>query len=268
MSKRRYVVIDLNAVEEGLGNYIKDEDHVVLPHMIISDLAGIKEEKRISMHIHRLPGWLKARGNQVWLARDWVSLEEVESSPDIRINNFGWRDDEGSEALRPGRDASPEQWLRSFRDFESSTGRQIVSDGKKGFLHGCEQIGNGIATNDPAIISQIKSSQCWRKEVARLVKKPIMGHLLGLMSPKYRTQEWNDALARYPDELSVGRMSRIMCWYSILQAAGIRNVQGNDFEDTAYAHASSYTGFLATEDRNLRDMVEAVFENVTIITKK
>jgi hypothetical protein len=87
------------------------------------------------------------------------------------------------------------------------------------------------------------------------------------MDPKYKTQEWNTALGRYPDKFAIGRMSRIMCWYSILQAAGIRNVQSNDFEDTSYAHAASYTGFIATEDSYLRDMVKAVFDDVTIISK-
>jgi hypothetical protein len=268
MSKLRYVVVDLNAIEEGLNHYIRNEDHVVLPHMIMSDLAGVKENKRINKHINCLPGWLRARGNQVWLAHDWVTLEKLESLPDIRIDDLGWLDNEGSKALRPGRDATPKQWFESFRDFESSIGRQTVEDGRKAFFYACEQIGNGMMTNDPDLVSQVKSSQCWRTEVARLIRKPIMGHVLGLMDPKYRTQEWNDALERFPDEMAIGRMSRIMCWYSILQGAGIRKVQRNDFEDTAYAHAASYTGYLATEDGHLSDMVRAVFENVTIISKQ
>lgn len=268
MSKLRYVVVDLNALEEGLHHYIRDEDHVVLPHMVMSDLAGIKEDKRINKHINCLPGWLRARGNQVWLARDWATLEELESSPDLRITDLGWRDDEGSKALRPGKDATSEQWLQSFKDFESSIGRQRVDDGRKAFFDGCEKIGKGMMINEPHLVSQVKSSQCWRTGVARLVRKPIMGHILGIMEPKYRTQEWNDALERFPDEFAIGRMSRIMCWYSLLQAAGIRKVQSNDFEDTAYAHAASYTGYLATEDSHLCDMVRAVFENVTIISKK
>lgn len=268
MSKLRYVVVDLNALEEGLRHYIDDEDQVVLPHMIMSDLAGIKEDKRINKHINCLPGWLRARGDQVWLARDWVTLEELESSPDIRIEGLGWRDDEGSKKLRPGKDATPKQWLDSFRDFESSTGRQTVEDGRKAFLGLCGQIENAMMSNDPDMVSQVKSSQCWRTEVARLAKKPIMGHMLGLVADlKYHTQEWNDALERFPDEMAFGRTSRIMCWYSLLQAAGKRKVESNDFEDAAYAHAASYTGYLATEDRTLIDMVRVVFENVTIISK-
>lgn len=268
MSKRRYVVIDLNAIEESLHHYLQNEDHVVLPHMIMSDIAGIKQDKRINKHINCLPGWLKLRGDQVWLARDWATLEEMECSPDIHIGHLGWLDDEGSKALRLGKDTTSEQWLKSFREFESSIGRQRVEDGKKVFLKCCEKIGYVIRTNDPEIISQVKSSQCWRKEVVRLVRKPIMGHLLGLMEPKYGTKDWNNALARYPDKLAIGRMSRIMCWYSILQAAGIRSLQSNDFEDIAYAHAASYTGFLATEDRNLTEMVTVVFDNVNIIAKQ
>ena len=115
MLKQRYVVVDLNAIEEGLNHYIRDDDRVVLPHMIISDLAGIKEYKRISKHTNCLPGWLRARGNQVWLARDWATLGESESSPDIHIDELGWRDDEGSKALRLGKDAPSKQWLESFR---------------------------------------------------------------------------------------------------------------------------------------------------------
>ena len=268
MSKLRYVVVDLNALEGGLRPYIHDEDHVVLPQMIMSDLAGIKQDKRMKKHINRLPEWLRARGDQVWLARDLVTLEKLESSPDIRIDDLGWRDDEGSKALRPGKDVTPKQWLDSFRDFESSTGRQTVEDGRKAFLGLCGQIENAMMSNDPDLVSQVKSSQCWRTEVARLVKRPIMGHMLGLVADrKYHTQEWNDALERFPDEMAFGRTSRIMCWYSLLQAAGKRKVQSNDFEDTAYAHAASYTGYLATEDRDLSDMVRAVFEKVTIISK-
>jgi len=267
MSKPRYVVVDLNALEGGLRPYIHDEDHVVLPHMIMSDLAGIKKDKRMNKHVNCLPKWLRKRGDQVWLARDWATLEELESSPDACIDELGWRDDEGSKALRPGRDATPEQWLELFRDFESSIGRQTVEDGRKGFFYVCEQIGKRIMINDSHMVSQIKSSQCWRKEVARWVREPIMGHIYALMKPKYQTQEWNDALGRFPDKLAIGRTSRIMCWYSLLQAAGKRKVQSNDFEDAAYAHAASYTGYLATEDRDLSDMARAVFEKVTIISK-
>jgi len=269
MLKHRYVVVDLNAIEEGLFHYLQAEDQVVLPHMIMSDLAGIEQDKRMNKHINCLPEWLKTRGNQVWLAHSWATLEELESSPDIPIEDLRWRDDEGSRALRPGKDATPEQWLESFRDFESSIGRKTVEDGRKGFFYVCEQIGKRILINDPHIVSQIKSSQCWRKEVARWIREPIMGHMYALLKdPKYRTQEWHDALGRFPDELAIGRISRIMCWYSMLQVAGVRKVQSNDFEDTAYAHAASYTGFLATEDRCLTDMVKAVFENVTIISKQ
>lgn len=268
MLKHRYVVVDLNALEEGLNHYIHDDDQVVLPHMIISDLAGIKEQERINKHINCLPGWLRARGNQVWLAHDWATLEKLESSPDICINDLGWCDDEGSEVLRPGKDATSEQWLESFRDFESSIGRKIVEEGRKAFLHGCEKIGENIKINDPDIVSQINSSKCWRTEIVRMVRKPIMGHIYALMDPKYQTQQWNSALEHYPDKFAIGRISRIMCWYSILQAAGIRDLQNNDFEDTAYAHAASYTGFIATEDNLLTDMVKAVFDNVTIISKR
>ena len=268
MSKLRYVVVDLNVLEEGLPRYIRDEDHVVLPHMIVSDLAGIKDDKRIDKHINRLSGWLGARGNQIWLARDWVTLADLESSPNMRIDDLGWRDDEGSKALRPGKDATPEQWLESFRDFESSIARQVVEDGRQAFLDLCGKIANGMMINEPVLVSQVKSSRCWRTEIAQLIRKPIMGHILGLMDSNYRTQEWNDALARFPDEMAIGRMSRIMCWYSLLQAANKRPVQGNDLEDTAYAHAGSYTGFLATEDRQLKEMVRAVFENVTIISRQ
>jgi len=267
MCKIRYVVADLNAIEEGLHHYVKNEDHVVLPHMIMSDLAGIKEYKRIHKYIKCLPGWLRARGDQVWLARDWATLEELESSPGIYIDSLHWCDNEGSKALRPGKDATPEQWFESFRDFESSIGRQIVEDGKEAFLKGCESIGSNIQMNNPKYISQLKSSQCWRTDIVRIVRDPIMGHVLALMNPKYRTQEWNTTLGRFPDIYSIGRMSRIMCWYSLLQASGVRKVQSNDFEDTAYAHAASYTGFLATEDGLLKDMVKAVFENVTILSK-
>jgi hypothetical protein len=137
MSKPRYVVVDLNALEGGLHPYIHDEDHVVLPHMIMSDLAGIKQDKRMNKHINCLPEWLRARGDQVWLARDLATLEKIESSPEIRINDLGWRDDEGSKALRPGKDATPKQWLDSFRDFESSTGRQTFEDGRKGYARAC-----------------------------------------------------------------------------------------------------------------------------------
>jgi hypothetical protein len=267
MCKFRYVVADLNAIEEGLHHYINNDDHVVLPHMIMSDLAGIKQVKRIRKHINCLPGWLRARGDQVWLARDWATLEELESSPTIHLDCLRWRDDEGSKALRPGKDATPKQWLKSFIDFETSKGRKIVNEGKKAFLNGCESIARNIRQNNPGHVSLLKSSQCWRADIIRLVRKPILGHVYALMDPKYRTQEWNKILERYPDIYSIGRMSRIMCWYSLLQAAGIRKVQSNDFEDTAYAHAASYTGYLATDDGLLIDMARAVFENVTIITK-
>jgi hypothetical protein len=268
MLKHRYVVVDLNAIEEGLSHYIHNDDQVVLPHMIISDLAGIKKDERINKHINCLPDWLRARGNQVWLARDWATLEELESSPDICINDLGWRDEEGSKELRPGKGATPEQWLEYFRNFESSKDRQIVEEGRKAFLYGCEKIGESIKINDPKIISQIKSSKCWRTEIIRLVREPIMGHIYAaFIDPNYHTKEWNAALECYPDKFAIGRISRIMCWYSILQAAGIRNVQTNDFEDSAYAHAASYTGFIATEDSHLRDMIKTVFENVTVISK-
>jgi len=236
--------------------------------MIMSDLAG-RKAAAMREHAEHLPEWLRARGDQVWIARDWATLEDLESSPDIRIEGLGWRDDEGSKKLRLGKDATPKQWLDSFKDFESPTGRQIVEDGRKAFLGSCGRIENAMMENHPVIVCQVKSSQCWRTEVARLVKEPIMGHILGLVGDrKYHTQEWNDALERFPDEMAFGRTSRILCWYSLAQAAGKRKVESNDFEDAAYAHAASYTGYLATEDRDLIDMVRAVFENVTIIPKQ
>ncbi|MCG8451136.1 MAG: hypothetical protein MI725_16330 [Pirellulales bacterium] len=266
MPESRYVVVDLNAFDEGLNHYIYDEDHVVLPHMIISDLAN---NKRREKHAQRLPDWLKQRGDQVWLAHDWAKLEDLERSPDDCIEGFGWRDDEGSRVLRAGGETTGERWLQSFQDFESSHQRPVAEDGRKAFLALCKQIGQALDCCEPELISRIKSAQDWRTAAAELIRKPILGHALGLISDrKYMTPEWVHALERFPDEMAFGRISRIMCWYSMLQAGGARPVQANDFEDTAYAHAASYTGYLATEDKMLCEMVQGIFPEVTILSKR
>jgi len=61
MSKRRHVVVDLNALDNGLPHYnIREADYAVLPHMMISDLAG---NERREKHANCFPRWLRKRGN-------------------------------------------------------------------------------------------------------------------------------------------------------------------------------------------------------------
>ncbi len=169
--------------------------------------------------------------------------------------------------MRPGKDATPAQWFQMFKDFETSSGRQTDETGRAAFIKLCEITSIAMQTYEADLISQLRVAQNWRKEIVPLIRAPFWGHAFALSGKVYRSEQWCSVLAHYPDVFSIGRLSRISCWYSMLQASNIRKVKENDFEDTAYAHAASYTGFLATEDCILKDMVSAVFENVTVISR-
>lgn len=261
----KYVVVDLNVLISGLSGYLDDTCHVVMPHMMISDMAGNSKRK---CHVKSMPKWLKDRGGQIWLAHDWGTLESIERNSGDTVVGLEWRDDSGSEELRLGGVSTSEDWDNYFTHFELSSERQTVEEGRSTFLELCRRIVDGLEINEPENIARLNASRKFDEDIVEFIRQPIYGHILGLIEePDYRTHYWTERLNVYPDRFSFGRVSRIMCWYALLFAAKNRHLDGNDLEDLSYAHAASYTGYLATDDNDLKKMVRAIFPEVEIITK-
>jgi hypothetical protein len=267
---RRYVVIDACVLFSDLHNYVSGSDQCVLSHAIVSDIVG---SERFSKHKKDFARWLCKHAGSVWVAREWVELKEEEDRGSDCSQRFCWRDDYGTSLLRrsivdPG--CNMEQQL------EQLAGSEVIEqfeNGRSAFLELVRDFENFLRTEQHEVVRELFST-AGKKQAQSLIQEPLLGGVFPRkLDVRYSSDEWQRQLNIFPDVKTFGRVSRILCWYgqSLLRQTGRRGLDelpkkfGNNYEDFQYGLSASYTGYLATKDRGLREMVEAVFPHVEVL---
>lgn len=264
----RYVVVDLNALDTDLRKFVTPDDHIVISHSMMSDIAG---SNRYLKHREMFPKWYRERGDQIWIAYEWLELLDKETQPRSRTVGLAWRDDWLSRKVRLSAKVPSDSWAPLFDQFQNSTERASYEQARASFVAMCKNFANRSHTFlDESTLKRIRSDD-FVAAATELIREPVWGGIWPrkfrkIKNRDYRSERWVKALEQFPDTLAFGRMSRILCWYGLTYAAGSTRKFENNHEDSAYAFTASYTGFLATDDRRLIDLVSAVFPWVQVLT--
>lgn len=267
----RYVVIDFNILEGDLGRYVHDDDRIVLPHALVSDLVG-SDATRLKKHTELFPKWYMDRGDQIWVPHVWQALEEKERSPKSRTVGLAWRDDRSSHELRRSVRNSQNGLTKRLADFTNLPVHRAFEEKRKSFVEVCQGIvSSGILWHGRPDVRKLLAGGDFLKNATELIREPHWGLVLSLAPPyrqRYRTRRWQKALNVFPDVKAVGRMSRIMVWYAMELVAERTRRFENNLEDSEYAFTASYTKYLATNGARLKEMVRALFPDVAILEKR
>lgn len=259
----RYVVVDLNAFDIGLNKFIEPDDHVVLVHALVSDMAG---NSRLAKHLTKFPEWYRNNAHKISVAKEWVDIVESERSWQDRTIGLAWRHDRYSHFLRRSIRKGTDHWRTYMKSFEATPERQRFEQARNAFVSFCEEFAEWLEEHEP---DSAKRSDAIER-ASKAIQKPIWGSVWPRkfdIDRKYDSKNWCRELNRFPDRKAFGRISRIICWYGMMLAAGLTHRFENNFEDSAYAFASSYTCWLATDDARLQTMVQTIFPQTRILTK-
>jgi len=265
----RYVVADLNVLEEGLSRYVQPDDQIVLPHASLSDLAGATPE-RLAKHTKLFQQWYRDKGDQIWIPYLWQKLEEKEHLPRDRTIGVGWRDDMTSGWLRRMANNPNVSFAERLRAFPTSIEYEKYEAKRTAMVEICERFADSksLKRNRPDIFHKLHNED-FITAATEIIQEPHWGAILALApgNEHYRTVAWRDALNLFPDIKAIGRMSRIIIWYALELASGRTSGFGNNLEDSEYAFTASYTYSIATNDKRLRDLLRAAFPSVSIISR-
>lgn len=84
---------------------------------------------------------------------------------------------------------------------------------------------------------------------------------------RYKRGAWQRELRTFPDRTAIGRLLRLLAWYAMLRVR-LRSRSdaefGNNYEDAMYAFLASYMFEISTNDRGLRDCIQAAFPKVRL----
>lgn len=262
MNSIRYIVVDCCALDNGLDHYVADTDHVVIPHALMSDIAG---NERYTKHREHFFDWLTLRREQIFLPHEWGTLVKYEKSPHFQIRGRAWIDTRGTAWLRISvANDSKKKWQERLDKFCSSDVLKEYNHSRALFIGLCSDFSDYIQCSEPELLRTLNSSESLRKEL----QNPLYGYIWpAKFDIKYRSKKWRETLTSFPDWKAAARMSRIISWYSFQLALGKTKKFGNNYEDSAYAFTAAYAGYLATEDKRLIELTKTIFPHVKIITK-
>lgn len=167
MGQSRYVVVDLNALDAGLSEFIKPADQIVLTHVIAIEMA---ESNRFDKHTVKFPKWLKARGEQIWVAHEWGTLVDRERSCRDRTVGLAWRDDQTSRQLTQAAHSQDTDWRNRFVEIKHSEGRKILETGRQYFVRFCQHYSEDLKGRDPDSVRRLV--QDFEKEATETVRMP------------------------------------------------------------------------------------------------
>ena len=265
----RHVVIDLNVLEGKIEEFVEPDDQLVLPHVIFAEIVGAYQSKRVSRfkkHLDVFQHWYRSHRENIWVACEWGVIADREVSIGHPIAANEWRDEEFSLKLRASAQESADQWGWRILAADCSQTLRDFDDRKHAFLEGCDHFKTYLTEHEPSAVLLLKQSA---ENAMQGVREPFCGTFWTPNQAPYNSPDWIKELRRWPSTLAVGRMSRIACWYGQKLAMGQTKDFANNYEDGLYGFTASYTGYLATEDENLRQMVKAVFgDRVTVLVKK
>lgn len=113
----------------------------------------------------------------------------------------------------------------------------------------------------------VKRSSGNEEELLNFIRMPdaIIRYAKFRLPGVWRKSCW-PGLARFPDQLAMGRWMRLELWYLLKVLRGAASdAWRNDFEDIHYAFLASYCGNLVTSDSGLRKACNHVYPWVRVV---
>ena len=125
---------------------------------------------------------------------------------------------------------------------------------------------------EPRLFSQLASNTELRRQVLR-EPSLVWGWIETRMKQdpdgygRFNSQKWRSAVEQWPDRCAIGRWLRIMYAYGLwrqITPEGDDHKFENNWDDARYAFLASYTGWLATNDGGLKQLVADIFPEVKL----
>jgi len=92
----------------------------------------------------------------------------------------------------------------------------------------------------------------------------LVTHLAAMSSPGRDTEAWRNALAVFPDIHAAGKFIRLLLWSALRRVVKPKANLINDWDDIHYVFLASYSGHIATADRGVMEMAQAIFPDVSV----
>ena len=224
---------------------------------VFFELAGKNESQRAG-YVQKLQTLVRLNSTNVFVGRFWMELSQHEQDPLEPVDTDQIVNWQLTQTLRDICHADISDMRRGIADQRANSGD--YEELRRQFVSWCERFSNLVhqdyATDLQQMTGCLQTQFDWIRRPDRITEFVIQNH--GRFDSKGGRRE----LSRFPDQLAAGRWCRIIAWYGLMHSLGKTASFENNWDDAQYAFLSSYTGWLATDDRRLRETTQAVFPNV------
>lgn len=208
--------------------------------------------------VRRLHRFISANATRVFIGRqpvDLARLEQEQSMP-LEDNFVATQFPMPMRTMAGLTEAAFAERMQELR----STGSESAQRDKEWFERFRGWFGERARARLPEIARQLSGDEARCLEAVRT--PCFAAEFAKNAAREYCPADPDCALSCFPDRFAIGRWSRLVLYFAVLDFRGINH--RNDYEDCHYAFLASYAGRLAATDRGLLRAVEAVFPGVKV----
>lgn len=247
----------------------------LLSNVVFAELCGLcaGDGVRGYSYAEKLFRILRRNRGRILVARDPEQLIAMQRDPNTLISPQQLIDQEWTTELATAELPNSEELVERIEDVVATD--QSLRDYERRRDTFCDDC-NAWAVMarsqfEPKLFNQLASDTEARRQVLRepnlvwgwieaRIKKDADGY------GRFNSQEWRSAVEQWPDRCAIGRWLRIMYAYGIwrqITPEGDDHKFENNWDDARYVFLASYTGWLATNDGGLKQLVADIFPKVT-----
>ncbi|MCH8823726.1 MAG: hypothetical protein IH984_09490 [Planctomycetes bacterium] len=248
----------------------------LLSDVVLAEVCGLcsGDEATGYSYAEKLIRILRGNRGRIVVARQPEQLFEIERDPNTLISLQQLIHPELTTELAEAELPSFEELVEIIKDVVATDQSLHEYERRRGtFLDDCNAWAEDSRSQfEPKLFSRLASNTELRRQVLR-EPNLIWGWIEARMTHdpdgygRFNSQEWRSALEHWPDRCAIGRWLRIMYAYGLwrqITPEGDDHKFENNWDDARYAFLASYTGWLATNDGGLKQLVADIFPEVKL----
>jgi hypothetical protein len=258
---RPLCVVDWNSIQENSDNAdVPAEYGLLIPDMILSEIAGKSDEKKRAGHARQFGRWASRNANRLWIGRYWNDVSQQQRPPTTIITLEHLIHPEMTAAVRRLAADPFTDWATAIEQLRGATGEEEYERRRQQFIGWCDELRN-------LAVEKEKTNGSSDTEVEEWIQNPSLAadYVKNFFTTSFPAQEWREYLARFPDDLAIGVWARIIAYYQYRRAVGDKDKFENNWDDAHYAFLARFTGYIATDDKRLIRLCRLIWPDVKVV---
>lgn len=242
----------------------------IIPDVVFAEVIGSLGDGSDSNHgrAGKLYRILRENRDRVWIGRFWNELSQLEVSPDAPVIRDQIIHREFTTRMRGLLGRDEDEWRSELSGMSDDPAFHQHERFRAQFKRLCNKWSDWIGDKQSVELRQMANDEDAQHKWIRNPVQPV--ELIVRENERLDTQEFREALERFPDMLAAGRWGRIIVWYALQRAL---NPQGNhhkfenDWDDAHYVFLASYANRIVTLDKPVKRAIRALQPSTQILSE-